>query len=106
MNVWCDNLDEESKHAWVIHVTFYPLYLHDNGYDQVDTSTWCALDISAYPREPQDQDLLKYLETLINEDGPDKFSLEYMDWWSNECVFVDPPEILANFIATLPREDN
>lgn len=118
INVWSDNeLDEETEvidASWVIHLTFYPLrYPGESGYPKrethgfpiVDTSVFHTLDIPVLHRGDRIGDALRYLDYLITDssEGYDEFDLQQMDWWSNEVVLENPPELIKEFMAKLPR---
>ena len=102
INVWCDNDTEHPRGYWVVNLTFYPLVKGEE-YDTVDTSKYHTLTLSVVPRGPKTLDAMNYLKALVNSD--DVFDAEYTDWWSNECVLTDAPEIITNFVAMLPREE-
>jgi hypothetical protein len=97
INIWCDNDGTEEP---VVNLTFYPL-VRGEEYDTVDTSTFYTLALTVTPRGPRQKEALNYLKALVNEE--DTFDMEYTDWWSNECVLVNPPQAIAEFIAGLPR---
>jgi hypothetical protein len=98
INVWCDN--EGSNAGGGVNLTFYPLVKGDEFYT-TDTSVFYTLTLNTLSRGPKQKEALKYLQALVNEE--DTFDIEYTDWWSNECVLVNPPQAIAEFIAGLPR---
>jgi hypothetical protein len=98
INVWCDNDGTEEP---FVHLTFYPLVKGEE-YDTVDTSTWYTLAFNLTPRGPKQRQALNYIKNLVNSDSA--FDLEYTDWWSNECVLADAPELITDYMAKLPRE--
>ena len=99
INIWCDNDGTEEP---VVNLTFYPLVLDEiDDCWVMDTSTFYTLALSVMPRGPRQKEALNYLKALVNEE--DTFDMEYTDWWSNECVLVNPPQAIAEFIAGLPR---
>jgi len=97
INIWCDNDGTEEA---VVNITFYPL-VRGEQYDTVDTSTFYTLTLNTTPRGPRQKQALDYLTALVNEE--DTFDIEYTDWWSNECVLVNPPQAIADYVAGLPR---
>jgi hypothetical protein len=99
INVWCDNDGTDEP---FVHLTFYPL-VKGKEYDTVDTSTWYTLAFNVTPRGPKQREALNYLKSLVNSDST--FDLEYTDWWSNECVLVDAPKLITDYVARLPREE-
>jgi hypothetical protein len=99
INVWCDSAwDDDNR---VLSLTFYPLYKGEDGYFHIDTSEFYTLSVSLWPRGPKQKKALAYLHALVNSDSV--FDPEYTDWWSNECVLEDAPELITEFQATLPR---
>jgi hypothetical protein len=100
INIWCDNPSEKSPVYWRVHLTFYPLVKGEE-YDTIDTSVYYTLTLSAVPRGPKQKQALEYLQALVNEE--DTFDIKQTDWWSNECVFTDTPELIADFVSRLPR---
>jgi hypothetical protein len=103
INIWCDNDDDTPKDEWRVHLTFYPL-IKGGPYDRVDTSVFYTLAFKAFPIEPKEIDGLSYLERLVNKE--DTFDVVYTDWWSNECVLSDAPEVITDYMKQLPREEN
>ena len=100
INIWCDNDLEHPRDYWVVNLTFYPLVKGEE-YDTVDTSTFYTLTLNTTPRGPRQKQALDYLKALVNEE--DTFDMEYTDWWSNECVLVNQPQAIADFVSELPR---
>jgi hypothetical protein len=101
INVWCDNNPNKSPVYWRLHLTFYPLVKGEE-YDTIDSSVYYSLTLGAIPRGPKQKQALGYLQALVNEE--DTFDMTYTDWWSNECVLSDAPELIADFMARLPRK--
>lgn len=100
INVWVeDGWDNQRKY---VSLTFYPLAMGPDGYLKIDTSVFHTLKIALWPRGPKHQAALSYIADLVNED--DVFDPRHTDWWSNECVLVNPPELIADFMVTLPRK--
>ena len=97
INIWCDNDGTEEA---VVNLTFYPL-VRGEEYDTVNTSTFYTLTLNTTPRGPRQKQALDYLTALVNEE--DTFDMEYTDWWSNECVLVNPPQVIADYVSELPR---
>lgn len=118
INVW-------SRDGYV-YLTFYPLrYPGDklypdadleHGFPVVDTSQFYSIKIDSRSRGPQRREALEYLRNLVNEDHysePDNYSLLWpatevpieddLDWWSSETVLDKAPELIRDFMATLPR---
>jgi hypothetical protein len=103
INVWCDSAWD--SHDRTVSITFYPLVMNDTMRVLVsDMSRFYTLRISMWPRGPKHKAALRYLIDLVNKE--DTFDPNYTEWWSNECVLVDPPELIADFMATLPRKEN
>jgi len=100
INVWCDS--EWHDQDRTVSVTFYPLRMGRGGYLETDTSVFYTLRISMWPRGPKQKAALSYVKNLVNSDG-DMFDANNTDWWSNECVLINAPEIITDFVATLPR---
>jgi hypothetical protein len=100
INVWCENSWDDADRT--VSLTFYPLRMGRKGYLETDTSVFHTLRISLWPRGPKQKAALSYIQNLVNSDG-DVFDAEYTDWWSNECALVDAPELITDFVATLPR---
>jgi hypothetical protein len=101
INVWVDSEWDDVDRT--VSLTFYPLVMDDAmGYMVTDPSTFYTLRISLWPRGPKHKAALQYIIGLVNEE--DTFDANYTEWWSNECVLVNPPELIADFMATLPRK--
>jgi hypothetical protein len=117
INVW-------SREGYV-YLTFYPLrypgdkYYPDadleHGLPVVDTSTFYSLKIDRRSRGPLRRDALEYLRNLVNEDhfdNPERYPAELwddedgMDWWSCETVLTKAPELIRDFVSTLPGRSN
>lgn len=104
INIWCDNEIDTPKHQWVINVTFYPLYRGADGYLHVSTDTFSALTLDAYPEGEAQNEVLDYLRNVMNDgESLPQFDVQYMDWWSNQCVLTNAPRLLADFMAQLPE---
>jgi hypothetical protein len=100
INVWCDNATERPKY-WVVNLTFYPL-VKGELFDTVNTSVYHTLTLQANAKNIGEAEALEYLKQLVDSD--DEFDAKYTDWWSNECVLTDAPELIVEFMANLPRE--
>lgn len=125
INVW-------SQDGYV-YLTFYPLrYPGDklypdsdlaHGLPVVDTSQFYSLKIDSMSRGPLRKQALDYLRKLVNADHvddpthypvalwpDDEFPIEDgLDWWSCETALVDPPELIKDFVLSVParqRGDN
>lgn len=108
-----------------VYLTFYPLrypgdkYYPDSdlehGLPVVDTSQYYSLKIDSRSRGPLRREALAYLRVLVNQDyyeEPQTYSLLWdpaeipvqddLDWWSCETALVNPPELIADFIASIP----
>ena len=114
VNVW--SADE------TVYVTFYPLrYPGDDGYPEgdlwhglpvLDTSEFYSLEIPKTVRGPRYRKALEFLKKTVNYDHetmPEQYpapiwdDVEGMDWWSSESDLSYAPELIADFIASLPR---
>ena len=114
INVWSDE--------GYVHLTFYPLrypgdadYPHDDldhGLPLLNTSKYYSLDIPVDARGPRSRKALEFLKGLVNYDHvamPERFPAPlwdtegHMDWWSTETELVYGPELITDFMATLPR---
>jgi hypothetical protein len=116
INVWADN-DNEVDASWIVNLTFYPLAFpgdsnypkrETHGFPVVDTSTFYTLKLPVLHRGNRIGEALRYLDYLVtgSSDDYDQFDLRYMDWWSSETVLDNPPDFIAEFVATLPRREN
>lgn len=108
-----------------VYLTFYPLrypgdkYYPDSdlvhGLPVVDTSQYYSLKIDSRSRGPLRRDALTYLRMLVNQEHyeePQTYALQWdpkevpvaddIDWWSCETALVNPPELIADFIASVP----
>jgi hypothetical protein len=114
INVW-------SRDGYV-YLTFYPLRYPgdkyypdadlDHGLPIVDTSVFYSLKIDPRSRGPLRREALQFLQNLVNEDHvehPDLYPSELwsteedgMDWWSCETALHNAPELIQDFISTLP----
>ena len=113
INVWSENGS--------VYLTFYPLrypgdkYYPDSdlehGLPVVDTSNYYSLRINSKTHDYRKRDALDYLRKLVNEDhyeDPDHYhdewdSYEGMDWWSSVTALKNPPELIEDFMETVPR---
>ena len=118
INVWSEDGN--------VFLTFYPLrYPGDKRYPDadlehglpvVDTSTYYSLRINSKSHTALNRDALDYLRNMVNADHydePERYGLLWgadelpveddLDWWTCETALVDPPELIADFIATIPR---
>jgi hypothetical protein len=100
INIWCDSEWDDMDRT--VSLTFYPLYMGEDGNLHTDTSTFYTLRVSLWPRGPKQKAALSYLESLVNSDSV--FDANYTDWWSNECILDDAPELIKQFQASLPRK--
>lgn len=100
INIWCDNDTEHPRGYWVVNLTFYPL-IKGEEYDTVNTSVFYTLTLPAITTSIDESEALAYLRALVEDEVA--FDTQYTDWWSNECVLTDPPSLIADFMATLPR---
>ena len=100
INVWCDHEWDDMDRT--VALTFYPLYMGEDGNLHTDTSEFYTLRVSLWPRGPKHKAALSYLQALVNSDSV--FDAEYTDWWSNECILEDAPELIQEFRASLPRK--
>lgn len=125
INVWSEKGN--------VYLTFYPLrypgdkYYPDSdlvhGLPVADTSTFYSLKIDSRSRGPLRREALAYLRMLVNQDhyedpkhhpnlvwDPNEIPVgDDMDWWSCESALINPPELIRDFIATVParqRGDN
>ena len=116
INVWSE--------AGKVYLTFYPLrYPDEDNYPNkvtedslpvMDTSVFFTLGIPADARGPRYRNALSYLETLVNEDhrlmpeiypAPEWTTGDDMDWWNTELCLTNPPQLIAEFMAVLPRKE-
>lgn len=114
INVWSED--------GVVYLTFYPLkYPGDadypdrdlsHGFPVLDTSAFYSLSIPADSRGPRNRKALAYLAGVVEEErleAPERYpaplwdDFDGMDWWSCETLLVDAPELIREFVATLPR---
>lgn len=100
INVWCDSEWDNTDRT--VALTFYPLYMGEDNNLHTDTSEFYTLRVSLWPRGPKQKAALSYLEALVNSDSV--FDANYTDWWSNECILDDAPELIKQFQASLPRK--
>lgn len=100
INVWCEHDWDDMDRT--VSLTFYPLYTGKDGYLHTDTSEFYTLRVSLWPRGPKQKAALSYLQALVNSDSV--FDANYTDWWSNECILDDAPELIKEFQASLPRK--
>lgn len=120
INVWSEN--------GYVYLTFYPLRYPgdkyypdadlDHGMPVVDTSQFYSLKIDSRSRGPLRREALQYLRDLVDSDHHDMPSVypaplwdeqDGMDWWSCETALTDAPELIRDFMATVParqKEDN
>ena len=81
----------------------------------VDTSQYYSLKIDSRSRGPLRREALAYLRVLVNQDyyeEPQTYSLLWdpaeipvhddLDWWSCETALINPPELIADFVASIP----
>lgn len=115
INVWSDDR--------YVYLTFYPLRYPgdkyypdadlDHGLPVVDTSQFYSLKIDGRSRGPLRRQAMEYLRQLVNEDHmaePHMYAEQWpadgftadMDWWSCETVLVNPPELIRDFMASIP----
>lgn len=118
INVW-------SQDGYV-YLTFYPLRYPGNKYypdsdlehglPVVDTSVFYSLKIDSRSRGPLRREALEYLRNLVNADHfedpehhpnflwpADEVPIEDdLDWWSCETALTDAPELITDFMSTLP----
>ena len=100
INVWCTSAWDD--HDRTVSLTFYPLIMDDAIKCLVtDTSEFYTLRISLWPRGPRQRAALKYITDLVNKE--DVFDPSEMDWWSNESVLVNAPDMIQEFRDNLPR---
>lgn len=101
VNVWCDS--EWDNPDRTVSLTFYPLIMDDVMKCWVtDMSVFYTLRISLWPRGPKQKAALKYLIDLVDKE--DTFDAQYTEWWNSEDSLIDPPELIADFVAMLPRK--
>ena len=102
-----------------VDLTFYPLlYPGDKGYDAehlfgntydygipiADYTTFYTLKVPKKARGPRYREALQYLEALVTEGSfGDIWSIDGMDWTSCDTSLTDPPAVIAEFVAKLPR---
>lgn len=105
-----------------VDLTFYPLqYPGDDGYKPEvlfgqDAYTWedgipvadytrfYTLKVPKKARGPRYREALQYLEALVTEGSfGDIWNIDGMDWTSCDTSLVDPPALIAEFVAKLPR---
>lgn len=120
INVWSEK--------GYVYLTFYPLRYPgdkyypdadlDHGMPVVDTSQFYSLKIDSRSRGPLRREALQYLRDLVDADHHDMPNVypaplwdeqEDMDWWSCETALTDAPELIRDFMATVParhRGDN
>ena len=99
INVWCTSAWDDHDHT--VSLTFYPITMGDDGFYVTNTSEFYTLRISLWPRGPRQRAALKYITDLVNEE--DVFDPSDMDWWSNESVLVNAPDLIQEFRDSLPR---
>lgn len=102
-----------------VDLTFYPLvYPGDAGYESeqmfgrgvedgfpvADYTRWFTLQIPKQARGPRYREALAYLEALVTDGSfGDIWDLDSMDWTSCDTSLTDPPVLIAEFVARLPR---
>jgi len=106
-----------------VDLTFYPLlypgddgykvevlfgqaaYTWEDGIPVADYSRWYTLTIPKKMRGPRNRKALQYLESVVTEGSfGDIWDLDYMDWTSCDTSLIDPPSLIAEFMAKLPRK--
>lgn len=115
INVWSDN--------GTVYLTFYPLvYPGDvgypdyylNGFPITDTSKFYSLSVPTDARGPRYRQALEYLANVVEaerHEAPELYpaplwnSEDGMDWWSCDTMLIDPPQLIAEFMAMLPRKE-
>jgi hypothetical protein len=116
INVWSE--------AGTVYLTFYPLrYPGDSdypdrdlahGFPVLDTSRFYSLSIPSDARGPRYRDALAYLASMVEcerVEAPELYPVplwdgyDGMDWWSSETLITDPPALIREFLATLPRRE-
>ena len=99
-----------------VSLTFYPLLYpgdagypvnkspYEHGFPIANYSKFYSLVIPKNPRGPLHREALRYLEDLVTEGSyGDVWDLDGMDWTSVDTVLVDAPQLIKEFVATLPR---
>lgn len=114
INVWSDN--------GMVYLTFYPLvYPGDPGYPHLvygfpttDMSRFYSLSIPSNARGPRYREALAYLANVVEaerHESPELYpaplwdSEDGMDWWSSDTVLTEAPELIVDFMSTLPRRE-